>query len=293
MSIKSVMQPAIKQNSLYRCVSSTFEGYYFKHQKGNDAISFIVGKSGDHSFIQILTDNDSYYFTFPKNEYRKNNIIKIGNCIFSRKGIVIDICENELTIKGRIRYADLTPIKYDIMGFFKYFPMECTHGIVSMRHNLYGKLCINGRTVDFDNGLGYIESDKGVSFPKRYIWTQCNFNCDCSVSLSVARIPFMNFCFPGCICVVCFNHKEYRLATYLGVRIELCDERNIILKQGKYLLVAEMSPSVGQTLSAPQNGKMTRTIVECLSCPVRIKFYERGKLLFDLSSEKGSYECML
>ena len=274
-------------------MNNYFEGYYFKHQKGDDSVAFIVGKSDDHSFIQILTAHDSHYFTFPKSEYRKTNIIKIGNCVFSRNGVVIDICESELTVKGRIRYTDLTPLKYDIMGVFKHFPMECSHGIVSMRHNLHGQLCINDKTIDFNNGLGYIESDRGVSFPKRYIWTQCNFNCDCSVSLSIASIPFMKCCFPGCICVVYFNNKEYRLTTYLGVKIVLCNEKNIILKQGKYLLLAEISPQVGQKLPAPRNGKMTRTITECLSCPVRIRFYERGKLLFDLSSNNGSYECML
>jgi hypothetical protein len=274
---------------------SYFEGYYFKHQKNNEAIAFIAGKSDDHSFIQVVTANDSHYFTFPKSEYKKSSIIKIGNCVFSPKGIVIDICEEEITIKGRIRYTDLTPIKYDIMGPFKYFPMECSHGIVSMRHKLHGQLQINEKTLDFTHGVGYIESDSGVSFPKQYLWTQCNFNCDCSVSVSAASIPFAGICFTGCICVVYFNSREYRLSTYLGVKIVLCNERNIILKQGKYLLIVEIEPCAeqekGQSLPAPSNGKMTRTIIEHLSCPVRMRFYKSGKLLFDLKSNNGSYEC--
>jgi hypothetical protein len=240
----------------------------------------------------MLTAHGLYYFPFPKSEYRDGNIIKIGNSVFSKKGIVVDICDNEVTIKGRIRYSDLTPIKYDIMGPFRYFPMECSHSIVSMRHKLYGQISINEKTINFDNGLGYIESDRGVSFPKHYLWTQCNFNCDCSVSLSVASIPFYGICFKGCICVVYWGGREYRLATYLGVRIVLCNENNIILQQGKHLLIVRISPQNGQKLPAPRNGKMTRTIVECLSCPVRMRFYESGKLLFDLKSNNGSYECM-
>jgi hypothetical protein len=270
-----------------------FEGYYHKHQKNDNSVSFIVGKSNDHSFVQVLTDHDSYYFKFPKSEYKKSNIIKIGNCIFSPKGIIIDICENGVTIKGRIRYSDLTPLEYDIMGPFGHFPMECSHGIISMRHNLHGQIRINQKTIDFTHGLGYIESDRGTSFPRRYLWTQCNFNCDCSVSLSVAEIPFAGIRFNGCICVVRWGGKEYRLATYRGVKIILCNERNIILKQGKHLLIAEITPRTGVNLPAPKNGKMTRTIVECLSCPVRMRFYESGKLLFDLKSDRGSYECML
>ena len=47
----------------------------------------------------------------------------------------------------------------DRMGPFKYFPMECRHRIISMRHTLEGRLKLNGKEIDFTNGLGYIEKD--------------------------------------------------------------------------------------------------------------------------------------
>ena len=39
------------------------------------------------------------------------------------------------------------------MGPFAFFPfMECYHGIVSMDHQVFGKLEINGEIVNFDGG---------------------------------------------------------------------------------------------------------------------------------------------
>ena len=254
-----------------------FKGYYFKHQTKNRTIAFIVGKSsGCGEFIQVITDDNAYYFK------------GYGNCIFTKKGAIIDIGG----IQGRIRYEKLTPLRYDIMGPFKPFEplMECSHTVVSMRHSLRGRVSINGEIIDLNGGVGYIEGDCGRSFPKSYLWLQCNFESNCSVSLSVADIPFIGWQFRGCICVIHYQGKEYRLATYLGVKILHCDSKQVILRQGKYLLIADISPTCGRRLAAPRNGKMNRAIRECIACPMRIRLYEGGWLVFDKSSCRGSFE---
>jgi len=251
-----------------------FEGYYFKHQSDKSTIAVIIGKTDDCKFIQVVTEKDAFWFD------------GWGNCKFSSKGIKMDIGG----IKGHIYYGKLAPIKYDIMGIFKYFPMECRHSIISMRHNLTGQIDINGEIIDFDGGLGYIEKDSGVSFPKSYLWLQCNFVQNCSVSLSIANIPFYGLRFKGCICVLHYENTEYRLATYLGVKILCCKPEKVVLKQGEYLLIINVLPRPGHDLAAPQNGKMNRTINECLNCPVRVRFYECRKLLFDIRSDRASFE---
>ena len=50
---------------------------------------------------------------------------------------------------------------------------------------------INGEVVFFENGIGYIESDKGTSFRKSYIWTQCSIPKEqpSSIVAAVADIP--------------------------------------------------------------------------------------------------------
>jgi len=254
-----------------------FNGYYFKHENKNKTIAFIPGICDSKRFTQVVTDEKAYWFD------------GFGGCKFSEKGAVIDIGG----IRGRINYGKLTPLKYDIMGPFKYFPMECRHGIVSMRHELSGSVNVNGEVIDLNGGLGYIEKDSGVSFPKSYLWFQCNFAQNCSVSLSVADIPFYGLNFKGCICVVYYRGREYRMATYLGVRILCCNSEKVVLNQGKYMLVVNVCPRKGHDLPAPQNGRMNRIITECLACPVRVRFYEKDRLLFDLQSDRASFEVSI
>ncbi|MCA5964668.1 hypothetical protein LC724_36470 [Blautia sp. RD014234] len=66
-----------------------------------------------------------------------------------------------------------------------------------MHHSLRGGLTVNGRKISMTGGRGYIETDKGRSFPKSYLWTQCGYGERSSVMLSVADIPFWAFIFRG------------------------------------------------------------------------------------------------
>ena len=264
-----------------------FEGYYFKHQGecDNKSVAFIPGVSREGGFLQVVTAEKAYWFTAEQAK----------NCKFSKRGASLDVKTDEVTVRGKIRYGGLTPLKYDIMGPFKYFPMECRHGIISMGHGLNGYVAINNRIFNFNNGLGYIEKDCGVSFPQSYLWAQCNFNQGCSVSLAVADIPFAGLNFKGCICVIYYNNKQYRLATYLGVKAFLSRKGNIhrvILRQGRYTLILSAAVKSARRLPAPRNGRMSRTITESLECPMRVRFYKRESLLFDLSSNKGSLEAV-
>lgn len=265
-------------------VENYFEGYYFKHQKGGRTLCLIAGSSGGEKFIQVITDDFSVNVPFSK-----------GN-IFSPKGVRLDIRTPQLSLAGKIRYGKLSPIRYDIMGPFKFFPMECRHGIVSMHHRLEGKVMLNGEMIDFTGGLGYIEKDSGRSFPSSYVWMQANDFFDgnraqpCSIVASVASIPFFGLRFRGCICVIQYGGREYRLATYLGVRVISCTEDTIILKQRKYRLEIRVKGGTGRNLSAPKDGKMTRTIQECAACPAEFRFYHKERLIFDLHSQCASYE---
>lgn len=256
-----------------------FEGYYYKHQKGNQTLCIIWGRAGSERFIQVITNDFS-----EKVPYTKGNI-------FSTEGIILNIHTSRLSLSGKIRYRELCPIKYDIMGPFKFFPMECRHGIVSMYHRLDGKIVLNGEEIDFTGGRGYIEKDSGHSFPSSYAWIQANdFSEPCSIMASVASVPFCCFHFQGCICVIQYRGKEYRLATYLGVRVISCTSKRILLKQGKYRLEIRIKNSNGHELSAPRNGKMERNILENPSCPAEFTFYIGEKVVFYLHSQHASYE---
>jgi len=296
-----------------------FEGWYFKHQKGNQIVALIPGINMDihgrkYAFIQIITNENSYCVHYPMSNCkiaRDKLCIKIGDNIFSEKGIKINIDFKEICLKGVLRYGPLTPIRYPFMGIFQFLPfMVCNHEIISMYHTLHGSLILNNKTFAFDQGIGYMEKDWGSSFPKSYIWLQCNdFLKDrCSVVVSVADISYLGLEFKGCICVIHYKGIEYRLATYLGVRIINCKNNEICLRQGRYLLriqfngvmqIDSMSEqdkdkidAYSHKLLAPDCGKMSRTIQEQHSCQARYEFYEGKRLVFDLTSKEASLEIV-
>ncbi len=251
-----------------------FDGTYYKHQKDGYTICFIPGIASDSNFIQVITNDFSANYKFE-------------NCKFSKKGIKINLPD----IYGEVKYSHLTPIKYDIMGPFSLFNMECRHEIVSMHHRLSGKLVVQGKEIDLSGGVGYIEKDSGRSFPKKYLWVHSNdFKEKCSIMVSIATIPFYFVNFMGCICVVVYGGKEYRFATYLGVKIIWYSEKRIVLKQGKHKLVIDVLKNEGHKLFAPKDGIMKNIIRESNNAEAVFRLYENKQLVFSLKSCNTSFE---
>ncbi|MBC8570008.1 tocopherol cyclase family protein [Zongyangia hominis] len=269
-----------------------FEGWYYKHQAAGQTLALISGRARDHAFIQAVTDKQSYRIPYPLSQYRREkDRLWVGESLFSSRGIQLNIHDPALSLTGDIRYGRLSPIDGDIMGPFRFLPMQCRHGVVSMRHKLSGAVELDGKTFDFTGGTGYIESDRGRSFPESYVWVQSNdFHRDCSILVSVATIPLLGLEFPGCICVVQLDGHEYRLATYNGVKIRRCQPGAVTLTQGKYRLDIRVDDRGGHALQAPQRGAMTRTIHENAACPARFRFWEGDTVLFDEWSHGTGYE---
>lgn len=277
-----------------------FEGYYFKHVKDGNAIAFIPSIHIDNTgkktcCLQIILKEKSYKIDceFSKFNHSKNKIyIVFEDNVFSENGLKIDIKTADITIKGEIFYSNIISPKKNIMGFFRFFPfMQCRHDIISMQHQLRGHLEINGDIINFDDGIGYIEKDSGNSFPKSYLWTQCNsFSEECSIMASVADIPYLGLSFQGCICLIRYQKSEYCLATYKGVKIVECSKNKLVLKQGIYLFIVELNINSPQKLYAPQQGLMKRVVHENLCTNARYLFFEDNKLKFDLQSKSASFE---
>jgi len=228
---------------------------------------------------------------YPLSAYHKGKTLRVGQSVFCEKGVKLDIRGKGVSLRGILHYGGLTPIDGDIMGPFRFLPMECRHGITSMRHNLIGTVTLNGEKLDFTGGVGYIESDSGYSFPDRYTWIHCNqLGGDCSIMASVARIPLCGLRFWGCICVVWLNGREYRLATYKVVRVIRCGPGGMVLEQGGLRLEITVQPQNGHMLAAPRLGVMSRTIRENASCPAAFRFTKGGRVLFEGKSRYASFE---
>jgi tocopherol cyclase len=267
------------------------------------------GQDGKYAFIQVITSEKSWSIPFPFSEFSASGgkfAVKIGPNMFSENGVSIDMNDNGLIIKGRIGYGRFTPIRYDIMGPFSILPfLECHHAIYSLHHTLNGSLQVNNTLLDFTGGQGYIEQDWGVSFPKKYIWMQTNDFPDENLPglpdklkapgkgclfLSIADIPFLGRNFQGCICILYIFGKEYRFATYLGVKIIQANKKSVILLQGSYTLVIDIEDDRAHSLKAPLRGEMTRIIWESEACRVHIRFFKKSALLLDHVSENTSFE---
>ncbi|MCM1308539.1 MAG: tocopherol cyclase family protein [Butyrivibrio sp.] len=274
-----------------------FKGYYFKcsDEYGNGAVALIPSLHTDgtrrRASLQIITDGNSYTLPYSDIVFGKRSLqIGIGKNRFSERGMLIDVCTDECRIKGRLVFGRLERIKYDIMGPFKYIPfMQCRHSVISMKHRVDGRLDINGRLYRFENGCGYIEGDRGRSFPQKYIWTQCCFGKG-SLMLAVAKIPFCGMSFNGIIGVVMLDGKEYRLATYLGARLVRASDNEVLVKQGKYALYAKQVGQSKRGLKAPVNGKMTRTIYESVECEAYYRFTCGGRVMLELVGKTASFE---
>ena len=278
-----------------------FEGWYFKNINNKDGISFIPGINIDENnkkaFIQVITNDSSYFIDYNINDFKYNCnpfCVKIGNNVFSEDDIYIDIhdASQNIKINGDISYTNTKNIKTNffnpnIMGPFSYVPyMECNHAILSMKNKIDGLININDKEMNFNNGIGYIEKDWGISFPKSYIWCQGNNfrKSNASFMISIANIPLKFLEFKGIICVLIIDNKEYKFTTYNNTKIiEYEVDNNLInitLKRGTYYINFKSKYDGGIKLIAPIKGKMKKDILESISSSITVTLQKNDDIIF-------------
>ena len=264
-----------------------FEGWYYKQRAGDYMLAFIPGRAEDGAFVQMIDPSGTRHFSMPE-PVICGDTVRIGDCLFSPQGLRVSLPG----VEGVLRYEGLTPLRSDIMGPFARLPLQCRHGVVSMSHSVSGQITVDGTVHEFDRASGYCEKDAGRSFPRAYLWLQCNdFPCPVSVMAAVAHIPFLAFSFTGCLAVVVYAGTEYRFATYRGVRIEQCTPDHIRLRQGRLVLDLTLSPhDAGQVLRAPLRGSMSADIRECRDADLRLVLSDSSRIILDTCSSRASCE---
>ncbi len=278
-----------------------FKGWYFKAQNNAQTVALIPamhisGNSEKSASIQIISDLGSWCAWFQQEQFSCNGNhlkIKIGGNLFLESGLELNIKTESVTASGHLEFGPLKPVRYDIMGPFRYVPfMECRHSVFSMAHTVNGRLAVNGEEYRFYDGIGYIEGDRGRSFPKAYAWTQYNFvdGTPGCIMVSVADIPLSAIHFTGIIGVVLWRGKEYRLATYLGAKAVRIGSGELLIRQGRFSFTAKLIQNRNKPLYAPVRGGMERFIRESLSCTVYYSFEEAGKKLFEFQTDRASFE---
>ena len=276
-------------------MKSFFYGWYFKCQSDTQTFAVIPaihqGKNGRTCSIQIITDTEVQKIAFSSENFcKRKKSLFIGKNQFVQKGIRLDIDTEDLKIKGVLKFRQMSPLKYNIMGPFVCMPfMECRHQVWSMRHLVSGKISVNKKEYLFSDDLGYWEGDEGYSFPHKYVWTQCFFK-EGSIMLAVADIPMFGIHFTGIIGVVLWEGKEYRIATYFGAKASEIKNRTVKVVQRGLKLEAQLLEDTGYQLQAPVNGSMVRHIRESVTCHAHYKFVKSGVTLFDFETKTASFE---
>ncbi len=299
-----------------------FEGWYYKFVTKDlkHSLALIPGislnKIDPHAFIQVFIssnlneDNqlETRYCRFKLDDFYTNNNpfrLQIANNLFCLETINLDIKETGTDLLGELEIHDISPINKSflqpsIMGFFDYLAfLECYHGVVSMSHNISGKVKFNDIEIDFTEGKGYIEKDWGKSFPKEYVWMQSNnfANPTTSLMFSHAIVPLLGLSFKGLIANLHYNDKEYRFATYNGSKIistKIYENKvHYRLKRKKYILEIEATSKKTIALASPVNGVMNNTIKEGLSGEIHLKLFFNNKLIYEDFGTNAGLEIMM
>lgn len=272
-----------------------FCGWYFKCQSDGATVAVIpashrTGCERSNS-IQIITDSASRTFFYPYEALRKEPLgFSIGESYFGKDGVILRLSDGDFSASGRLTFGPFSPIKYDVMGPFKYMPfMECRHAVRSMSHTVGGEVNVNGVSYPLGGARGYIEGDRGHSFPSRYLWTHTFFEGG-SLMLSIADIPLGVLNFTGIIGVIHYHGREYRIATYLGARACSVSNGGAVVRQGRSELTVRLLERCAIPLAAPTNGRMSRTIHESASCRASYEFKLGGKVIFSFESDRASFE---
>lgn len=278
-----------------------FKGWYLKHQIGDRVFSFVISfhklTSGiEHACIQFITNEGSIYERYPMEHCQidlENFVFKIGHNRFSKEGCRVHLKTKDMELACNVKYGQFTAVPSDIMGPLRFIPnMQCKHEIISMSHEIHGFIDINGEAVELSGGTGYIEGDRGHSFPEKYMWSQCNFKYkgDHSIVLACADIPLPRGSFEGVICQVLYKGIQYRLATYSGAKIMQKTDRSISIKQGKMRVYIMFMDKGGHRMRIPHKGEMKGYVRENPAGRVRYVFYNEEKKIFDFVSRCGSFE---
>ena len=258
-----------------------FFGKYYKFVNGDGfSFAFIKSHANEGDMLQVITPEGAFYLKDPY-------AIKVEG-----EHIEFDVREENLSMVGELLLGEFHPLKHKVMGPFTYLPMECSHEIYSMFHEVNGSLVFNGKDMDFSGSLGYIEGDKGTNFPSKYIWYN-SILPEATVTLAIASIPLFGFIhFTGLLCFIKTKDKEYRLCTYNGGKAIEISEKKVLIKKGKLRLSLEVGDLGGQPLKAPLKGDMVRYIKENLRIPTKYRLSLGEETLLENVDALSSLEYM-
>ena len=267
-----------------------FEGWYFKVITIEGfSFAFIPGvfltesPSSSFSFIQVFEGNSASmnFINFPYDSFtasRSSFDISISENHFSIDELALNIQNDKVSCEGKLLFRDIQEWKGSIinpgsMGFYNYLPfMQCYSQVCALSGKLKGNLKINKKEYNFSEGKLYIEKNWGKSFPYSYIWCQCNYfqEQSLSVTCSIAHIPMPKGSFTGFLIGVCFQNKLIKFTSINKSKLTLDFLDNSITitsKNSQYTMILKCTYSEDDfvALYAPSGDSMIPTAKETIT----------------------------
>jgi tocopherol cyclase len=317
--VRRTLHPAWYQG--HRAGPPYFEGWYFQLVDATEQHRYAVipgifrGKDAQtsHAFVQVLdgTTGQATYHQYPIEAWQAKEDafdVRIGPNRFTQEHISLQIDAPERTVKGDLRFTGLTPwpvtlTSPGIMGLYAWVPrMECYHGVLSLDHAIHGAVSVNGRSIDFASGRGYIEKDWGRSFPASWVWLQTNHfeRPGTSLTGSVATIPWLGGAFRGFIVGLWHERVLYRFATYSGARVEklAVGERQVewVVRGRRHCLELLARRAQASVLRGPSGTDMGGRVPETLQATVEVQLWAvrggRRSLIFEGAGRNAGLEVV-
>lgn len=285
-----------------------FEGWYYKlvNSTGSRTLALIPGihlgreKAHSHSFLQVLDGQGlrcSYSRLSPESfSFREPFSIQVGENRFSREGISVDVSTSELSLRGQLFFDEMrrwpdSPLSPGSMGFLNHIPgLQCYSQVCAMDFPLKGTLALDGASIDFTGGRGYIEKNWGRAFPQAWVWIQSNHfkQIPASLSCSIGDVPVGPLSFRGFLIGLLVGDRFYSFTTQNGSRLQIRSENNdrvVVVSNRHHLLeVRTFSREDAFILCrAPKAGEMIPMVEENLQGRVSVRLIERrsGRVLFE------------
>ncbi len=298
-------------------------------------VSYSADGSKSHSFVQLIsTVGEAHYFMLPAEEFEALPAaggkdptsvrgasfgIRVGRCTFSDTGMSLDLADPPSgdapgrTLKGEIGFGRWSPwpvstFSPGIMGWYRFVPrMETYHGVLSMDHEVTGWLEIDGRRITLDGGRGYVEKDWGHSFPSSWIWAQTNHfgpmgspRPSTSLSVSVAKVPWMTGSFVGHIAGLLLDGELHRFTTYTGAKLTSIEtghnEAHLTLADKREEIELHIRGCAAAILKAPVLGEMEGKDAESLGGTIDVELRAlrggRAEIVFADTGRLAAIEVM-
>ncbi|MCK8115350.1 tocopherol cyclase family protein [Anaerosoma tenue] len=293
-----------------------FEGWYLKcvDADARHAVALIPGISltpdgvGSHAFVQLIrAGGTTAYWEYPAEEFRfatDRFEIEVGPNRFSSEGAWLDADGAAGRLTGELRFGEwvgwpVRPLSPGVMGWYRFVPfMETYHGVLGLDHAVDGGLEIDGASLSFDGGRGYVEKDWGRSFPSAWVWAQSNHfgTPGISMMISVARIPWLGGSFVGYIVGLLHDGELHEFTTYNGAKMRAFSirdgEARMALEQAGLRLELTVEGAHPGELRSPVLGAMDGTVWESLDASIGVKLTRGDALLFEGRGLHAGVELM-